>query len=109
MKTYQFAIFLAIVLTIYSSANIYIYLKGYHSVPFFHNNRTWYLVIFLLLAFSFIAGKFLEAWHSSIFSDALNLIGGFWMAFMLYGFLFLVLSDVISLFGWLAGLLREKG
>jgi hypothetical protein len=108
MKTYQFLIFLAIVLTIYSSANVYIYLKGYHSISAFHNNKVWYLVVFLFFAFSFIVAKFIEAWRSSVFSDALSLIGGFWLAFMLYGFLFLFLSDIISLFLWIAGFLHGE-
>ncbi len=97
MKTSQFVIFLAIVLTIYSSANIYIYLKGYHSIAAFRNFRFLYFIVFIVLASAFIAGKFLEATHSSVLSDILNITGGFWMAFMLYGFLFLFLSDLISL------------
>jgi len=97
MKTYQFAVFLTIVLAIYSLANIYIYLKGYHSIQLFRNFKLSYFLVFLALALTFIAGKFLEAIHSSVISDALNIIGGFWMAFMLYGFLFLLASDIISL------------
>jgi predicted MPP superfamily phosphohydrolase len=46
---------------------------------------------------TFIAGKFLERNHSSILTDILNIIGGFWMAFMLYAFLLLLLSDVFLL------------
>ena len=107
MRTYQIVIFIAIVLTIYSSVNIYILFKGY-SVPLFHSNKFWYLLIFLLLAFSFIAGKFLEAWHSSVISDALNIVGGFWLAFMLYGFLFLLLSDIFSLILRITGILKGE-
>jgi hypothetical protein len=105
MKTYQFAIFLTIVLTIYSLANIYIYFKGYNSIQLFRSFRLTYFLCFLLLALTFIAGKFLEAWHSSVISDTLNIIGGFWMAFMLYGFLFLFLSDIISVILRIAGVL----
>jgi len=97
MKNYQMIIFLTIVLTIYSLANTYIYLKGFNSVPAFRNFRILYLVVFVVLAATFIAGKIIEARHSSVLSDILNIIGGFWMAFMLYGFLFLLLSDILSL------------
>lgn len=107
MKTSQFVIFLAIVLTIYSSANIYIYLKGYHSIASFRNFRFLYFIVFIVLASSFIAGKFLEATHSSVLSDILNMIGGFWMAFMLYGFLFLFLSDLISLVLRIGGIINS--
>ena len=84
-------------MTIYSFANIYIYFKGYNSIQAFQNFRIWYLIIFIILASTFILGKILEARHSSVLSDILNIIGGFWMAFMLYGFLFLFLSDIILL------------
>ena len=97
MKMHQLIIFLAIVLSIYSFANIYIYLKGYNAIQAFHSYRFWYLIIFIILASTFIIGKILEARHSSILSDILNIIGGFWMAFMLYGFLFLLLSDIVTL------------
>jgi uncharacterized protein len=105
MKTYQFAIFLTIVLTIYSLANIYIYFKGYHSLQAFRNFKLVYFIVFLLLALTFIAGKILEARHSSVLSDTLNIIGGFWMAFMLYGFLFLFISDIISVILRIAGVI----
>jgi hypothetical protein len=97
MKSYQLIIFFTVVLTIYSLANIYIYLKGYNSIQAFQYFSIWYLIGFTILASTFIFGKILEARHSSILSDILNIIGGFWMAFMLYGFLFLFISDIISL------------
>lgn len=94
---HQLVIFLAIVLTIYSSANIYIYIKGYNSILAFRNFRVWYMLVFIILASTFVLGKILEARHSSVLSDILNIIGGFWMAFILYGFMFLLLSDIIFL------------
>ena len=97
MKNYQLIIFLTVVLAIYSSANIYIYFKGYNAINTFQHNRLWYFIVFLLLASAFVAGKIIEARNSSVFSDVLNIIGGFWMAFMLYGFIFLFLSDIVSL------------
>lgn len=91
------AIFLTIVLVIYSLINIYIFLKGYHAIPDTRSFRTLYFIVFIVLASTFVAGKILEARHSTVFSDILNIIGGFWMAFMLYGFLFLLLSDILLL------------
>lgn len=97
MKTYQIVIFFTVVLTIYSFANIYIFLKGFHAIEAFQVHRLWYFITFIILASTFILGKILESRHSSVLSDILNIIGGFWMAFMLYGFLFLFISDLISL------------
>lgn len=107
MKMHQLVIFLAIVLTIYSFANIYIYLKGYNSIQVFQNYRFWYIFIFIILASTFVFGKILEARHSSVLSDILNIIGGFWMAFMLYGFLLLLLSDIIALVLRLPGIVNS--
>lgn len=106
MKNYQLLVFLTVVLAIYSSVNIYIYLKGYHSITAFRAHRFLYLIIFLVLATALIAGKFLEAAHSSVLADILNVAGGFWLAFMLYGFLCLFLSDIISLIMRIGGILN---
>jgi predicted MPP superfamily phosphohydrolase len=97
MKNYQVVIFLSVVLTIYSLLNAYIFFKGYNVIPPERAKRVLYTLIFLGLASTFIAGKILEARHSSILSDVLNITGGFWMGFMLYSFLFLLLSDIIGL------------
>jgi len=108
MKTYQLILFLAIVLTIYSLTNIYIYSRGYGSITAFQNNKIWYLVIFILFSSAFIFGKIIEARHSSVLSDILNIIGGFWMAFMLYGFLFLFLSDIIAVALRITGVINSS-
>ncbi len=90
-------IFFSIVLVLYSLVNIYIFFKGYGAIAALHNNRLLYSLVFFFLAAIFIAAKFLEARHSSVITDALNIMGGFWLAFMLYGFLFFLLSDIILL------------
>jgi predicted MPP superfamily phosphohydrolase len=107
MKISQMAIFFTVVFTIYFTGNLYIYLKGYNSIETFRNHRIIYLISFLLLALTFIAAKIIESRNSSVFSDILNIIGGFWMAFLLYGFIFLLLSDIVSLPFKIAGILNE--
>jgi len=88
-------VFFSIVLTIYSLVNIYIYYKGYRSLPVLQDHRMLYSLIFFILSAVFIAAKFLESRHSSVITDILNIIGGFWLAFMLYGFLFFLISDIV--------------
>jgi predicted MPP superfamily phosphohydrolase len=97
MKKYQMIIFFSIALTIYSLVNIYIFFKGYNAIACLKNHSLLYSVIFFLFAVIFIAAKFLESKHSSVISDILNILGGFWLAFMLYGFLFFLLSDILLL------------
>jgi predicted MPP superfamily phosphohydrolase len=97
MRKIQMIIFFSIVLVIYSLVNIYIFFKGYGAIPALHDNRLLYSIVFFLLAAIFIAAKFLESKHSSVLTDFLNIMGGFWLAFMLYGFMFFLLSDIILL------------
>jgi uncharacterized protein len=97
MKRPTMLIFISIILVIYSLANTYIFYKGYNAIPVIKDHRIKYFIFFFLLAFTFVAAKIIESRHSSILTDALNIIGGFWMAFLLYGFIFLFLSDIILL------------
>ena len=106
MKKYQMIIFFSIVLTIYSLVNIYIFFKGYNAIPVLQNSRLLYSITFFLLAVIFIAAKILESKHSSVISDVLNIIGGFWLAFMLYGFLFFLISDIVLLALRIPGILN---
>ena len=101
-------VFFSIVLTIYSLVNIYIFYKGYNAIPGLQNNRFLYSVTFFLLAVLFIVAKILESKHSSVITDILNIIGGFWLAFMLYGFLFFLLSDIILLILRIPGIIKGE-
>jgi predicted MPP superfamily phosphohydrolase len=108
MKKYQMLIFFSIVLTIYSLANIYIYYKGYNAVPFLKDHKLVYSLSFFILAGIFIVAKILESRHSSVVTDALNIVGGFWLAFMLYGFLFFLLSDIVLLILRIPGIINGE-
>ena len=99
-------VFFSIVLAIYSLVNIYLFYKGYNAIPGLKNNKFIYSVTFFLLAVLFIIAKILESKHSSVITDALNIIGGFWLAFMLYGFLFFLLSDIILLALRIPGIIK---
>jgi uncharacterized protein len=101
-------IFFSIVLTIYSLVNIYIFFKGYNAIPALQHNRFTYGIIFFLVAVLFIVAKILESRHSSLISDALNILGGFWLAYMLYGFLFFLLSDIILLSQKIPGIINSN-
>lgn len=88
-------IFFLIVLVIYFLANLYLYFKGYNSLLVLKNNRLLYTLVFFTLSGIFIIAKLIEARHTSVITDILNVAGGFWLAFMLYGILFFLLSDIV--------------
>ena len=106
MKRYQMIVFFSIALTIYSLVNIYLFYKGYKAIPCLQRNRVLYSITFFLFAALFIFAKILESKHSSVITDILNIVGGFWLAFMLYGFLFFLLSDIILLFLKIPGIIK---
>jgi len=93
----QMAIFLTVVLTVYILTNLYLWLKGRRALSGAGISTTLYNVVFIALASTFIVGKFLEHSWSSLFTDILNVIGGFWMAFMLYGMLAWLVADILLL------------
>jgi predicted MPP superfamily phosphohydrolase len=101
-------IFFLIVFTIYFFTNLYIFIKGLKAVPPDGNVRLFYIIIFILLASTFIAGKILERNNSTVFTDILNIIGGFWMGFMLYAFLLLIVSDITLPVFRLSGIIKAE-
>ncbi|MCX6301655.1 MAG: metallophosphoesterase [Bacteroidia bacterium] len=107
MKTYQLIVFLLIVFAVYFIGNAYIFFKGYNIIPPVREKRVLYTIIFIAIAVTFIAAKILESRHSSVLTDILNIIGGFWMAFMLYGFIFLILSDITALILRIPGIINS--
>ena len=108
MNRRSLLVFFLVAFTIYFLTNLYIFTKGYRAVSGSGNYRAIYTIIYIVLASAFIAGKMLERNHSSVITDALNIIGGFWLAFMLYGFLTLFISDIVSLILRLTGLLAAR-
>ena len=101
-------IFFSIVLIIYSLLNIYIYYKGYNAIPGLQTHRLLYTITFFMVAAIFIVAKILETKHSSVISDVLNILGGFWLAFMLYGFMFFLISDILILILKLSRIISEE-
>jgi len=108
MKGSQILIFFLVVFSIYFIGNAYIFFKGYNILPPVREKRLLYTIIFTALAVTFIAAKILESRHSSVLTDILNIIGGFWMAFLLYGFLFFIISDLVALVLRIPGVLNSS-
>ena len=108
MKNQQMIVFFLVVLVIYTLINLYLFFKGYSAFPSLRNNTLVYSITFSLVAAVFIIARVIEARHSSLITDVLNITGGFWLAFMLYGFLFFILSDIILLALKLTGTLGAE-
>jgi len=97
MHKRAFIIFFSIVLSVYTLINLYIFMRGWEVTPENSSVRLGYVVIFLILFVSFIAGRFLERAALSRFSSVLVWIGSFWLGAMVYFFLILLVIDVLRL------------
>jgi predicted MPP superfamily phosphohydrolase len=97
MNRRAFIIFFSVVLSVYTLINLYIFLRGWQAIPETPALRLGYIVVFLVLFASFIAGRFLERVALSRFSSALVWIGSFWLGAMVYFFLILLVIDFLRL------------
>jgi uncharacterized protein len=91
------AVFLTVFFVVYGLANLYLFLRGWQSIPPGSTLRSAYAVVFWLMVLSFIGGRLLASQWPSPVSDALVWIGSFWISAMLYFFLAVVLFDVLRL------------
>jgi predicted MPP superfamily phosphohydrolase len=90
-------LFFLIIFSLYGLVNLYIGVRGWQLLDAAPPWRIAYLALFLFLVFSYIAGRFLERASFSLLSEALVWIGSYWLAAMLYFFLFLLLIDLTRL------------
>ncbi|HWA06641.1 MAG TPA: metallophosphoesterase [Ignavibacteria bacterium] len=106
MKKSQFAVFLIIVLSVYTLVNYYIFITGFHAVP--GEYRPYYSVFYLLLFLSYIVGRFLERKFLNRFSALFVWIGSFWLGAMVYYLFLVIFIDIIRVFNVLFGFLPSS-
>jgi uncharacterized protein len=104
-RVVNFIIFFSIALTIYGLVNFYIFIRGWQVLPPSALFRVPYLVVFLVLSLSYIAGRVLERFTICVPSTCMIWLGSIWFGLMLYLFLGVILCDLLRLGNWLAGVL----
>lgn len=97
MKHKAFIIFFSIVFSVYGLINYYIFITGWNAIPHRSLLSTAYLIIYIVLSVSFIAGRFLERVMINWLSSLLVWIGSLWLGAMVYFLLFTLLFDLIRL------------
>ena len=90
-------IFLSIVFLIYFLINFYIFIRGWQAISSIPSYKPFYIILFVLISLSFIAGRFLEKIWLSKVSEIVVWIGSFWLAAMLYFFLIILFLDLLRL------------
>lgn len=91
----SFLIFFSIAFSVYLIVNYYIYSKGFNVIP--SQYKTVYVILFLFLSLSYIAGRFLERKRVNRLSGCLVWTGSFWLAAMVYFFFFVLALDLLRL------------
>ncbi len=109
MRRRDFIIFFSIVLSVYSLINYYVILRGWEALPPDPLLRLLYLVVSILLAASFLSGRFLERRRSSVFSTFLITTGSYWLAAMTYFFLLAASFDLLKAIASLTGVVAPVG
>lgn len=90
-------VFLVIALSIYGLVNYYIGRRGAQALAAYPSARTVFLAVFIALALAYPLGRVLMGLAKGFPSAALIKAGSFHMVVMLYGFLGVVLIDLVRL------------
>ncbi|MBN1571335.1 MAG: metallophosphoesterase [Acidobacteria bacterium] len=90
-------IFFGMFLLIMGLISFYIYIRGLQSIPKDASLRYPYIIVFWIIACSFIGGRLLERVWPSFLSDLFIWIGSFWIAAMIYFLIAVVSLDVLRI------------
>lgn len=104
----NFLIFFAVVFTVYGLINFYIFIRGMQALPPQSGIKPYYIIIFLILSLSYLAGRILESYWLSPVSDVLTWTGSFWLAAMIYFLMIVILLDLVRAGNLIFHFLPEK-
>jgi predicted MPP superfamily phosphohydrolase len=95
------ALFFIIFLTVYTSLNYYVFIRGWQVISSYPVLKPVYAILFIVIAYGYVIAKVLYKYLSPLAYDVLLGIGAIWFAFLAYFILSLLLIDIIRLFnGW---------
>ena len=104
----NFLIFFAVVFTVYGLMNFYIFIRGLQALPPQSGLKPYYIIVFLILSLSYLAGRILESYWLSPISDVLTWTGSFWLAAMIYFLIIVILLDLVRATNLMFHFLPEK-
>lgn len=95
------AIFFIIFLTVYTSLNYYIFIRGWQVISAYPILKPIYTVLFVIIAYGYVFAKVLYKYLHPLAYDILLGVGAIWFAFLVYFLLSILLIDILRLFnGW---------
>jgi len=94
-------LFFIIFFTVYTSFNFYVFLRGWQVVSAYPVLKSFYAVLFVIIAYGYVLAKVLYKYLHPLAYDILLGVGAIWFAFLAYFILSLLLIDIVRLFnGW---------
>ena len=95
------ALFFIIFLTVYTSINYYVFIRGWQVISTYPILKPIYAILFFVIAYGYVLAKVLYKYLSPLAYDILLGVGAIWFAFLAYFILSLLLIDIVRLFnGW---------
>lgn len=95
------ALFFIIFLTIYTSLNFYVFIRGWQVISAYPILKHFYAVLFIVVAYGYVLAKVLYKFLQPTVYDILLGVGAIWFAFLAYFLLSLLMIDIVRLFnGW---------
>ena len=93
-------IFFTIFLSVYTALNYYIFIRGWQVLAAYPFLKPFYIILFILVAYSYIITKVFYKYLHPTVHDVLIWIGSFWFAFFVYFILSIVVIDIIRFVGF---------
>lgn len=95
------ALFFIIFLTVYTSVNFYVFIRGWQVISAYPLLKPIYAIFFIVIAYGYVLAKVLYKFLSPLAYDILLGVGAIWFAFLAYFILSLLLIDIVRLLnGW---------
>ena len=95
------ALFFIIFLTVYTSLNFYVFIRGWQVISAYPILKPIYAILFIVAAYGYVLAKVLYKYLHPVAYDILLGVGAIWFAFLAYFILSLLLIDIVRLLnGW---------
>ncbi|OGU59434.1 MAG: hypothetical protein A2X64_00795 [Ignavibacteria bacterium GWF2_33_9] len=95
MRTFTFLIILTAIVLIYSLLNYYILRRALQALPESFPYRIWLIIGFIIIAYSFLIGRFLENPLNTDITYYFIWLGSFWLGAFIYFIIIIVALDLL--------------
>ena len=96
--------FSTILLSVYATGSMYLFVRGWQSLEILKRQRIWFVAAYFVMALPllFVRGLRVNVFSEG-FDNVLHIAGYIWLAVLLYGFIFLLIIDILRIFRRIVG------